>query len=41
MGLYCRQHHQLLRAEKLLKRVGVPVFEGDIRPPQRWLMKRC
>jgi DNA polymerase-2 len=33
MGLYCRQHHQLLRAEKLLRRAGVPVFEADIRPP--------
>jgi DNA polymerase-2 len=32
MGLYCQQHHQLLRAEKLLRRAGVPLFEADIRP---------
>jgi DNA polymerase-2 len=40
MGLYCRQHHQLMRAEKLLRRAGVPVFEADIRPPERYMMER-
>jgi DNA polymerase elongation subunit (family B) len=40
MGLYCWQHHQLLRAGKLLKRAGVPVFEADVRPPQRYMMER-
>ncbi|WP_198320835.1 DNA polymerase II, partial [Azohydromonas aeria] len=40
MGLYCWQHHQLLRVEKLLRRAHVPVFEADIRPPERYLMER-
>ncbi len=40
MGLYCPQHHQLLRAEKPLKRAGVPVFEADVRPPERYMMER-
>jgi DNA polymerase-2 len=40
MGLYCWQHHQLLRAGRLLRRAGIPVFEADIRPPERYLMER-
>ncbi|WP_028997049.1 DNA polymerase II [Azohydromonas australica] len=40
MGLYCQQHRHLLRVEKLLKRAGVPVFEADIRPPERYMMER-
>ncbi|WON77660.1 DNA polymerase II [Serratia sp. UGAL515B_01] len=39
-GLYCRQHRQLLRLEKLLKEGGINVFEADIRPPERYLMER-
>ncbi|MBE0148178.1 DNA polymerase II [Serratia sp. PL7] len=40
MGLYCRQHRQLIKLEKLLKEGGVNVFEADIRPPERYLMER-
>ncbi|HHQ6579557.1 TPA: DNA polymerase II [Serratia fonticola] len=40
MGLYCRQHRQLIKLEKLLKEGGVHVFEADIRPPERYLMER-
>ena len=39
-GLYCRQHRQLQRLEKLLREQGIPVFEADIRPPERFLMER-
>ncbi|MGF6188813.1 DNA polymerase II [Serratia sp. 2723] len=40
MGLYCRQHRQLIKLEKLLKEGGVNIFEADIRPPERYLMER-
>ncbi len=40
LGLYCNQHRQLIRLEKLLKENGVNVYEGDIRPPERFLMER-
>lgn len=40
LGLYCRQHRQLMRVEKLLKEGGVNVYEADIRPPERYLMER-
>lgn len=40
LGLYCHQHRQLIRLEKLLKESGVNVYEGDIRPPERFLMER-
>jgi len=40
MGLYCRAHRQLMRFEKLLREGGVTVYEGDIRPPERYLMER-
>lgn len=40
VGLYCRQHRQLIKVEKLLKEGGVNVFEADIRPPERYLMER-
>ncbi|MGL5388062.1 MAG: DNA polymerase II [Enterobacterales bacterium] len=40
IGLYCRQHRQLIKLEKLLKEGGVNVFEADIRPPERYLMER-
>ena len=39
-GLYCRQHRQLMRLEKILRDGGVKVYEGDIRPPERFLMER-
>ena len=40
MGLYCRAHRQLMRFEKLLREGGVTVYEGDVRPPERYLMER-
>ncbi|MGY2798623.1 DNA polymerase II [Ewingella americana] len=40
LGLYCPQHRQLMRLEKLLKEGGVTLFEADIRPPERYLMER-
>ncbi|MCY1397455.1 DNA polymerase II [compost metagenome] len=40
LGLYCKQHRQLMKLEKLLRGAGVDVYEGDIRPPERFLMER-
>ncbi|MGK8663383.1 DNA polymerase II [Serratia marcescens] len=40
LGLYCRQHRQLIKLEKLLLEGGVAVYEADIRPPERYLMER-
>jgi DNA polymerase-2 len=40
LGLYCRQHRQLMRIDKLLRQAGVDVFEADVRPPERYLMER-
>ncbi|MDH2913453.1 DNA polymerase II [Kosakonia sp. HypNH10] len=40
MGIYCRAHRQLMRFEKLLREGGVTVYEGDVRPPERYLMER-
>ena len=40
MGFYCRQHRQLMRLEKKLKEHSIPVYEADIRPPERYLMER-
>jgi len=39
-GLYCRKYRQLMRIEKTLREHGLDVFEGDIRPPERYLMER-
>ena len=40
MGLYCQQHGQLIDITQRLRRIGVEVFEADIRPPERFLMER-
>jgi DNA polymerase-2 len=40
LGLYCRQHRQLIKLERLLKDGGVNIYEADIRPPERYLMER-
>jgi DNA polymerase-2 len=40
LGLYCQQHRQLMRLDKLLRDAGVDVYEADIRPPERYLMER-
>ena len=40
LGLYCRQHRQLMQLEKRLRAAGVDLLEADIRPPERYLMER-
>ena len=40
LGLYCNQHRQLMNLEKRLRAAGLDVYEGDIRPPERYLMER-
>ncbi|WP_313517352.1 DNA polymerase II [Pseudomonas sp.] len=40
LGLYCRQHRQLIQLEKRLRGAGLDVYEADIRPPERYLMER-
>lgn len=39
-GLYCRHYRTLTRAEKILTEAGIPLYEADIRPPERYLMER-
>lgn len=40
LGLYTRQHRQLMDVEKRLRAAGVDVYEADIRPPERYMMER-
>ena len=40
LGLYTRQHRQLMQLEQRLRSAGIDVFEADIRPPERYLMER-
>ncbi|MCY1286615.1 DNA polymerase II [compost metagenome] len=40
LGLYCKQHRQLIKLDKLLRGAGLNVYEADIRPPERYLMER-
>ncbi|MFG0324644.1 DNA polymerase II [Pseudomonas sp. zjy_15] len=40
LGLYTRQHRQLMQLEQRLRTAGIDVFEADIRPPERYLMER-
>ena len=40
LGLYARQHRQLMDIEKRLRAAGVDVYEGDVRPPERYMMER-
>ncbi|AUT64913.1 DNA polymerase II [Paraburkholderia terrae] len=40
MGVYCEQYRQLMALEKNLKNQGIPLYEADIRPPERYLMER-
>ncbi|WP_231613784.1 3'-5' exonuclease [Halomonas sp. BC04] len=40
VGLYCRQHRQLMNLGKRLREAGIDVFEADVRPPERYLMER-
>nr|WP_218172366.1 DNA polymerase II [Pseudomonas sp. F8002] len=40
LGLYTQQHRQLMDLEKRLRRAGIDVYEGDVRPPDRYMMER-
>jgi len=40
LGLYCKQHRQLMNLDKRLRAAGLDIYEGDIRPPERYLMER-
>lgn len=40
MGLYARRYRKLLKTEKQFLELGIPVYEADIRPPDRYLMER-
>ncbi|SFY27628.1 DNA polymerase-2 [Pseudomonas sp. NFPP02] len=40
LGLYACQHRQLMDIEKRLRAAGVDVYEGDVRPPERYMMER-
>ncbi|MBB5393263.1 MULTISPECIES: DNA polymerase II [unclassified Herbaspirillum] len=40
MGLYARHYRKLLKKEKQLIENGIPVYEADVRPPERYLMER-
>ncbi|MBV4454768.1 MULTISPECIES: DNA polymerase II [Pseudomonas] len=40
LGLYTRQHRQAMDMEKRLRAAGVDVYEGDVRPPERYMMER-
>ena len=40
LGMYCSRYRQLLKLEKRLRQNGIPVYEADVRPPERYLMER-
>ncbi|MGF6758065.1 DNA polymerase II [Paraburkholderia sp. GAS42] len=40
VGVYCPRYRQLTALEKNLKEKGIPLYEVDIRPPERYLMER-
>lgn len=40
LGLYTRSHRQMMLLEKRLRERGVPLYEADIRPPERYMMER-
>ena len=40
LGLYTRSHRQMMLLEKRLRERGVPLYEADIRPPDRYMMER-
>jgi len=40
LGIYSKHFRQQAIIEKALKARGVPVYEADIRPPDRYLMER-
>ncbi|MCU1715743.1 DNA polymerase II [Pseudomonas sp. 5P_3.1_Bac2] len=40
LGLYCQQYQHVLDLDRQLQRIGVDLYEADIRPPERYLMER-
>jgi len=40
VGVYATHYKQLLALEKKLRERGIPLYEADIRPPERFLMER-
>lgn len=40
LAVYCSSYRPLLNLEKRLSETGVPVYEADIRPDDRYLMER-
>ncbi|HEX9447983.1 MAG TPA: DNA polymerase II, partial [Dongiaceae bacterium] len=40
IGIYADQFRQLSRIEKTLQRLGIKLYEADIKPPDRFLMER-
>ncbi|WP_010166624.1 DNA polymerase II [Pseudomonas sp. PAMC 25886] len=40
LGLYTKQHRQSMDLEKRLRKAGIDVYEGDVRPPERYMMER-
>ncbi|QJI39099.1 DNA polymerase II [Pseudomonas sp. ADAK13] len=40
LGLYTKQHRQSMDLEKRLRKAGIDVYEGDVRPPDRYMMER-
>ncbi|TKI08734.1 DNA polymerase II [Martelella alba] len=39
-GVYCRHYRDMVRLEKRLHEAGIPLYEADIRPVERYLMER-
>ncbi|MDX7990497.1 DNA polymerase II [Xenorhabdus littoralis] len=39
-ALYCSQYRQLQHLEKILREQDIPLYETDIRPPDRFMMER-
>jgi DNA polymerase-2 len=40
VGVYATHYKQLLALDKKLRERGIPLYEADIRPPERFLMER-
>lgn len=39
-ALYCLQYHHLQHLEKTFKEQDIPLYEADVRPPDRFMMER-
>ncbi|MGE7136687.1 DNA polymerase II [Luteibacter sp. NPDC031894] len=40
LGVYTRSHKQMVLLERRLRERGVPLYEADVRPPDRYMMER-